>query len=199
MTHTKYQKGLARRSMAKGSAQTGTIALIILVIFLFIGGTVYYIYRETPARTTGYDTNTTTGNPIITSTRGTLYEPGTTQTIVTQVNPFPGGPVYKNPNYGLTISMPSTYAGYTVLNAREAFAGVYDLDSLHFYNGGVNTFTINVFTKQQWNDIRIQETNNQVNGYGEGTYLGENKNYIFSTNTTNPGQVQQIFDNILFY
>lgn len=90
------------------------------------------------------------------------------------------GPAYRNPTYGLTI--PGTYQ---VVPSQNAYAGVPTAASYAFYQNGVYAYTVNVFSKEQWNNIRIQETINTKEGIGpdylgEGRYLGENKTWIYS-------------------
>lgn len=90
-------------------------------------------------------------------------------------------PAYHNATYGLTI--PGVYAVTPV--AVSPYGGVSPVASYSFNYNGVYAFTINVFSKEEWNNIRIQETLSAdagtTNAYlGEGTYLGENKTWIFS-------------------
>lgn len=193
----------------KGSVSTLVIALVILVIFVIAAGTVYskknpsLLSLVTQGSTTTppvYSNATTSSSGTVVNTRdseiGTPIQASYTTTLV---SPFPGGSVYHNSTYGLTIPLPTSWAGYTVTTTRETFAGVTNLASIKFFVGGQNPLTINVFTKEQWNDIRIQETNSQVNGFGEGNYLGENSRYIFATNSIGGEEISLILTNTRFY
>jgi hypothetical protein len=197
MTNITYQKG---------SVKTGIIALVILVVFVIVAGTVYA--KKSPSLLNIINQNSTTtpvgsashSNGSVTNTYGDEVgaSQGATHT-TSMISPFVGGVVYHNAQYGLTVPLPASWSDYTVVESKEAFAGVLSLASLHFYVRGQNPLTINVFTKEQWNDIRIQETNNQVNGFGEGNYLGENTTYIFATNSIGGEETSLIQSNIHFY
>jgi hypothetical protein len=191
-------------TLQKGSGNTAVIAIVILMLFMIGGAFVFRTYNTSTSVTatstsqslTDYIVDQTTG-----TTTNTYAQTPTPQTIVrtTLVSPFPGGSVYRNSTYGLSVPLPASWNGYTTTEGRETFAGVTNLASIRFYLGGANPLTINVFTKEQWNDIRIQETNLQVNGYGEGSYLGENGTYIFATNSTGGAEIQSILDAIRFF
>lgn len=188
-------------TLEKGTAKTGLIALAILIIFIVLGAIVYRSDSKdtilpnsttTPAYTLNTGTSTTS-----TSTVTTVYTPTTTRTVAVISSPFPGGVVYHNSTYGLTVGLPTTWNNYRVTIGQDSFAGVSNTASIYI-NGGTSPLTINVFTKEQWNDIRIQETNSQINSFGEGDYLGENKNYIFSSIGSGP-DIQSILDRVRFY
>ncbi|MHB1330777.1 MAG: hypothetical protein ACYCY6_02310 [Minisyncoccota bacterium] len=90
------------------------------------------------------------------------------------------GPTFRSPTLGLTVP-----GAYQVIASQNVYAGVPTTISYKFYTSGVLAFTINAFSKEQWNDIRIQETRlaaaGDFNRYlGEGRYMGENKLFIYS-------------------
>lgn len=197
----------------KGSASTAIIALVILAVFLGAGAFVYYHSDnqlvatknndELPSYTASSSSvaSAIIGSGVETKTElKTVYEPAHTEVVTRPSNPFPGGPVYHNSTYGLTVPLPAGWSGYSIYQNVEYFGGFPSLVSLHFNVGGTNPLTVNVFTKEQWNDIRNQENANHlnVNSLGEGIYLGENFTYIFSTQT--PGaSTSTILPYILFY
>ncbi|MEK9200419.1 MAG: hypothetical protein AAB909_00430 [Patescibacteria group bacterium] len=92
------------------------------------------------------------------------------------------GPAYRNTTYSLTI--PGNYE-VTPTNPNS-YSGVTATASYNFYTNGNLAFIVNVFSDEQWNNIRIQETMNVAeqggtNSYkGEGRYLGENFSWVFS-------------------
>jgi hypothetical protein len=202
----------------RGSATTAVIALIILIIFLGIGGFAYYHYGEKYEEENTAENTAISGSSIASSTTvasavvgagsvtrtttelETVYKPAHTEVVSRPGSPFPGGSVYHNSAYGLSVPVPANWAGYSVYQNREFFGGFPSLASIHFNVAGTNPLTVNVFTKEQWNDIRNQENANHlnVNSLGEGIYLGENFTYIFSTQTLTP-ESQSILPYILFY
>lgn len=88
--------------------------------------------------------------------------------------------------FGLTLRLPQSWRGYRVVQSREIYAGIPSTATYTFYIQDEPTLTINVFNKEQWNDIRIQDNLDLIdfgslsNYYGEGAYRGENITYIFS-------------------
>lgn len=90
------------------------------------------------------------------------------------------GPAFRNETLGLTVP-----GVYEVIASQNIYAGVSATVSYNFYTNGVLAFTINTFSKEQWNDIKIQETRlaaaGNFNRYlGEGRYMGENRLWIYS-------------------
>jgi hypothetical protein len=86
-------------------------------------------------------------------------------------------------SYPFGITVPRGYT--TTAAATGVYGGIQPTAAYHFYANGAYAFTVNVFSKEQWNDIRIQETRNVKEGtgpeyLGEGRYLGENKTWIYS-------------------
>jgi hypothetical protein len=162
-----------------------TIVILLIVIVLLIGG-IYHAGRTTPVLVPLSPTASTTTT--------------TTTTIVAPTNPavFVGG-TYHNSVYGLTLSLPANYEPF---DTGSSPTGVVASDSIQFTENGADIFSINVFTKQQWNIIRTKENTEHlnVNDLGEGTYLGENETYIFSYNaSSNNAEVQNILSSIKYY
>lgn len=191
-----------KNTLEKGTAKTATIALVILVIFIILGVVVYKMNdgEISDDNLTSTTTPTYTINDVTsTTTTGTKTgsQPTIPRTVAVVESPFPGGSVYHSDTYGLTIPLPAAWNGYSASISTDTYAGVSDLASIHLI-GAASSLTINVFTKEQWNDIRIQETNGQVNSFGEGNYLGENKNYIFSSVGSGP-DIRSILDRVRFY
>ena len=119
--------------------------------------------------------------PSRTATSTAAAKPATTRRVVS-ASPYQAvsGPAYRAPTFGLTVP-----GSYTVSVGQNVYSGVPATASYNFFSGGVYAFTINIFSKEQWNDIRIQETRNAKEGtgpdyLGEGRYLGENMTWIFS-------------------
>lgn len=178
----------------RGSA-SGVVIGVIAVIVLILIGLGLYAYKnpvevaqngESSTRIEYVATTTTT----YVSTTTTAYEPDITARTYTAPRSqsyggtYASGSAYHN-GYGLTVP-----GSYTVTTGQDVYAGVYDTASLHFHlpaqaGQGAQAFQINVWSKEQWNDIRIQETINAKEGtgptyFGEGSYLGENFTWIYS-------------------
>ncbi|MDB5254475.1 MAG: hypothetical protein JWL80_541 [Parcubacteria group bacterium] len=187
------------KSHQKGSVYTVTIIVVVLIILLALGGLGWYAYGRPveTATTSTTTTNSTEGTSVVTTTQVpvTVTSPGT----AIPVSPFPGGTVYHNGVYGLTLALP---AGYTYAESVQTFQSFPDSDTITFSENGSKVFQINVFTKPQWNAIRTQENlaHQNVNDLGEGNYYGENKTYIFSsTGYDRAGEVQGILNAGRFY
>ena len=196
----------------KGSVNTALIALVILIIFLIAGTSIFYRYRKddedalnNPALS-GTNTNSYSDeNKVVVATTSvttlkTIYKPARTVVRTSPGTPFPGGQTYQSSIYGLTVFLPATYNKYTVTVGKDSYTGVSDTASLHFAGINGHDFTINVFTMEQWNKIRTIENvaNMNVNSYGEGDYLGENFKYIYSSYGPEP-ELQKILDQVRFY
>jgi hypothetical protein len=175
------------------------LPLYFLVVLLAIG-VVYDSYRlrtNNPvvfvAPTDNYPASTTpkTSNPNLAA-----VEPAYTN--INQTGP--SGMTYQNTNFGLSLDFPVSWNGYTVQVVGSSFGGIGTESSFNFYLNESNTFTINVFTKEEWNKLRTEELQNNTVSYGEGDYLGENFTYIFSViiNSRN-AEVQSILDTVRFY
>jgi cytoskeletal protein RodZ len=179
-----------------------TIITVVVIILIALVGLGVYAYKHPSNMTMTNDSNTSTTttstvseNPTTTSSTVVTTSPDT----YTEVNPFPGGTVYHNAAYRLTLALP---AGYTYAESIQEFQGMSDSDTITFSNIGQTIFSINAFTKSQWNTIRTQENlaHQNVNDLGEGNYYGENTNFIFSSTISNqPTQVQSILDAGRFY
>ncbi|MBX4195471.1 hypothetical protein KW796_00740 [Candidatus Parcubacteria bacterium] len=180
----------------KGSASgvvIGVVAFVVLVLAVFgvyaYKNPVEVSYGNSQPETEIIYVATTTTSYVSTTT--TLYNRSQATAPATKprasssgqsASAYIGysGTAYRNASFGLTVP-----GSHSVTVGRDAYAGVSDTASLHFYQGGVHAFQINVWSKEQWNDIRIQETMNAKQGtgptyFGEGSYLGENKTWIFS-------------------
>lgn len=170
----------------------GVIAFVVLALF----GLGFYAERhitvlgeESGQSTQTVYVATTTLRYEATTTEvevpgGRTYSTGRTATAYTGYSSQPAyvGPAYRNTIYGLTV--PGIYQ--VTESAGGVYAGVPTSASYNFYTNGVLAFTINVWSKEAWNNIRIQETINvaetkNVNQYfGEGHFLGSNKVWIYS-------------------
>lgn len=177
----------------KGSASGVVMGIIALCLVVLIGLGIYAYSNtvtvaddsSTASSTQVVYVATTTTSYVATTTTTEVLVPRTSKPVATsyvapRTNTASSYSAYTSVNgyhspYGLTV--PGNY--YPTIG-RDVYAGVYDTASLHF-----SGFQINVFSKEEWNDIRIQETVNNKEGtgptyFGEGSYLGENKTWIFS-------------------
>ncbi|MDB5266308.1 MAG: hypothetical protein JWN89_123 [Parcubacteria group bacterium] len=208
----KTTKNTMTHTLEKGSASTAGIALGILVLFVILGGALYrsdYPGGSQPANIISglpqYSTNEPAAEPSVvyttvevpTGETRQVYQPATTKVVNRAVSPFPGGSTYHNSAYGLTVPLPAGWSNVPSVGA-DVYAGIPDTASIHFAGPGGQTLTVNVFTKEQWNNIRIQETLGQTNSFGEGNYLGENFTYIYSVQGS-ASDLQNISNRILFY
>ena len=167
-----------------------TVILLLIIIILFIVGVIFYSSRAPQASP---NTATTTASTT------TIPQPSPTSYLIPPPSNITYGGTYHNNVYGLTLDMP---ASYQALDTSASPTGVVASDSIQFVENGEKIFTINIFTKQQWNTIRTLENTEHlnVNNLGEGIYLGENETYIFSYSVLgNPTAVQSIISSIKYY
>jgi hypothetical protein len=82
--------------------------------------------------------------------------------------------VYTNAKYGFTLQLPLSWSGYTAVGDDNIVFSV---------KGYENIFSINVFTKAQWDAVLKDD-------YPAPQLLGENDKYVFGARTTNNGVVQ---------
>jgi hypothetical protein len=168
------------------------IILLIVIAVLLVGG-VYYSGKISPVLQFPPQIGTTT------TTTTTNMAPMIPSPVAPAAQTTYFGGTYHNSVYGLTLNLPTDYQPF---DTGTSPAGVVGSDSIQFTENGLQVFSINVFTKQQWNTIRTEENteNLDVNDLGEGTYLGENETYIFSYNiVSNQAQVQSILSSIKYY
>ncbi|MES2214380.1 MAG: hypothetical protein V4465_03285 [Patescibacteria group bacterium] len=194
-------------SLERGSGTTATVALGILILFAILGGALYrsdYGNDDLPKNITYGTPSYTDDEPQVVSTTievptgetTRVYQPGGTTVVRKAISAFPGGSSYHSA-FGLTVSLPPGWSN-TPSVGSDVYAGVPDTASIHFAGPAGQNMTINVFTKEQWNNIRIQETLGQVNAFGEGSYLGENFTYIYSVQGT-ASDLQNIASRVVFY
>lgn len=170
--------------------KTKNAVIILIIIILLIVGVIFYSSRTPLA-----SPNTAT----TTSSTTTIPQPSPTSYLIPPTPNITYGGTYHNSVYGLSLDVP---ASYQTLDTGASPAGVVASDSIQFVENGAKIFTINIFTKQQWNTIRTLENTEHlnVNNLGEGIYLGENETYIFSYNVSgNPTAVQSIISSIKYY
>ena len=167
--------------------KTVIITVLVLIAIILLGGVYYARVHPDSLLQLQTATTTTTTTTLVNSPTATVS--GTT---------FLAGN-YHNSVYGLTLNLP---ANYQPIDTGTSPAGVVASDSIEFTNNGQDIFSINVFTKQQWNVIRTEENTEHlnVNNLGEGTYLGENETYIFSYSiATQSPDIQSILSTIRYY
>jgi hypothetical protein len=176
--------------------KNAVILALLLVVILLVGG-IYTAHKISllPPYSPVATTTTTT------STTNTAYQPPYQAPLVTPAPTTLYNGTYHNGVYGLTLNLPVDYQAF---DTGSSPAGVVASDSIDYTENGTEIFSINIFTKQQWNTIRTEENTEHldVNDLGEGTYLGENETYIFSYNIsspTNAGEVQGILSTIRYY
>lgn len=151
--------------------------LAIVALALYAKNNPLKAPANTPTNTTGQNATSTASNNSNSSTSGSTNNHQTASVITA----YPSGPYYHNNLFGLSVP-----GIYVVQNgALNSYGNVAPTASYDFYYTGVKLFTINVFSKEEWNNIRIQETVQSdagtKNAYlGEGHYLGENKTWIYS-------------------
>lgn len=180
------------RESGQATAVVMGVAALVLVTIVGLG---IYAYRNPPlgrdyeapgkprpSNNLGSISTSTTGSTIsiATSTKPSATEGRAQPKPVAAASQAVSGPAYHNPTFGLTVP-----GSYNVAQRQNVYGGVPTTASYDFYTGGVYAFTINVFSKEQWNNIRIQETRNMKEGtgpdyLGEGRYLGENQTWIYS-------------------
>jgi hypothetical protein len=192
------QTNVAPQSHSKMINRTlGTLlVLVIVVIIIMVLTSSHNAKISSEIASTTSQTTTST----VTQTTTTVYVPPTYTTVDTNGQSiFPGGIFYRNPVYNFTLSLPATWNGYSITNGSATYAGVSIANSIQFNRVGINIFTINAFSKQQWNNIRNQESHSGISSFGEGSYLGENADTIFSA-ITNSGasEVQSILNTVRF-
>ncbi len=158
-------------------------AVTVLVVLVLLGVAIVASKRVVSIPTTSTETpqtvyiTSTTTNYVSTTT--TIEVPGHTGETASVVNAFQG-PAARIPSFNLTV--PGTYQ---TTASQNTYGGISTAGSYNFYVNNVLAFTINVFSKEAWSNIRIQETDAAANGntnayLGEGHYLGENKDWIFA-------------------
>jgi len=187
------------------NTQNGFISIIaILAIILIIGGIAWIAYSARHNGITDGMATTTIGTTATTTTVVKVIPPHEV-TVYKQVATYPGGVTFHSP-FGLTLPFPATWAGYTLIQTNESYAGVPALATYNFNVGGDRVLTINAFTKEQWNNIRIQEEQDILEGetrneyFGEGHYLGENTTYIFSYDIQGrDAETQTVVNGAVFY
>ncbi len=96
---------------------------------------------------------------------------------------------YSTSPYGMTL--PFGEGAVLTNTSSDLYAGVPATATYTYNVGGVPKYKVNVFTKEQWNNIRIKETQEMIESdlkdlnhyYGEGRYFGESMDYIFTYTT----------------
>ncbi len=168
-----------------------TIIALSILFVLIIGGLVYSYTGSNLLESSPTSSNTESSSTPKTSNFSNSFSYSASSSM---------DGTYYNPTYGLRLKIPPSWAGYAVQTTNSAFGGLPSSNSIHFYVFGRESFVINVFTKEEWNNLRITETNNNVNSYGEGEYLGENGTFIFSSQVfLNQTDVESILYTAGFY
>lgn len=194
------------KSTERGQATAVVIGVAALVVFTIVGLGIYAYKNptfglygkndENKPKGSFYDngSSATSSITLATSTKptgGTITVAPSRAATTTASKPASSAPkrqtatVYQSAygSYPFGITVPR---GYTAApGATGVYGGVQPTVSYNFFANGVYAFTVNVFSKEQWNDIRIQETRNIKEGtgpeyLGEGRYIGENKTWIYS-------------------
>jgi hypothetical protein len=185
--------------MKKITAEAIALIVVFVVIIIAISGWWYYkhtklVYTESLPVGTAYNPTATT-----TTIYKNVYVPGATVTPTS-----PTGVIFHDSTYGLTIDLPSNFAGYRSYITQGGPNNLSGTEEIHFVapNETSDAFVVNIFSKQQWNNIRTQENlaHQNINDLGEGNYIGENTTWIYSaTIFSHQTDVQEPLLNAVFY
>lgn len=89
-----------------------------------------------------------------------------------QVNK-PAGIVYTNSQYGFSLMLPRTWAGYTPKKRLLTWGSLGTSDSVDFgYSVSDSLFNVSIHTKSQWQEIKSEAG-------PKPTYLGESGQFVF--------------------
>lgn len=188
----------------KGSASGIVIGVIALVLVVLIVGGIY-AYNNPAVVETASNTEASSTIVYVASTTTSYISTTTTTQVLVPRTPNTGSSAYiapkpqakqtalsysgysnvsyansyHNATFGLTIP-----GNYSASSGQDTYGGISDTASLHLYYGGAQAFQVNVWSREAWSRLRNEETWNNTNGgqtyFGEGTYLGENFNWIYS-------------------
>ncbi|MDB5194084.1 MAG: hypothetical protein JWN50_98 [Parcubacteria group bacterium] len=197
-------------------AVSGIALTLILIVIVAITGIGYWWYQSadvtdstvatTATSTTSYTYVIGSSTPAVPNTGSTVVKTITTYKRVAVAAAASGisGTTYHNGTYGLTIGLPSSFAGFRTYVTAGGPNGLPGTAEIHFVAPGESTdaFVVNVFSKAQWNIIRTNENYAHLNtsNTGEGNYLGENFTWIYSdTIFSHQAEAQSALAGAVFY